>query len=94
MRIKIQKSKLLELLQRAYAFVPAKSSLMILSNIKISYNNGKLEVAATDLDHSIRVFDQLDGEGSFEITVNARKVYDIVREIHEGLITITKDENV
>jgi DNA polymerase III subunit beta len=94
MRIKIEKSKLFDLLQKVYAFVPAKSSLQILSNIKFLFNNGKLEIAATDLDHSIRVFTMIDGEGSFEITVNARKVYDIIREIHDGIITITKDENV
>lgn len=94
MECKIMKADLYELIQKAYPVVPLKSSLQILSNLKISFSEGKIEISATDLDHSIVVFNQAISNGSKEITVNAKKLFEIVRELPEGDVFLDVDENI
>jgi DNA polymerase-3 subunit beta len=91
MSVSIQKKDLLDAMQKAFPVVPAKSSLMILSNFRISYADSILEVFATDADHSLRVTAGASGAGTLDITVNARKVFEIVRELPEGDVTLDVD---
>ena len=94
MSISIQKKDLFDLMQKAFPIIPAKSSLQILSNFKLSFTGFHLEISATDLDHSIRVVGNATGEGPFDVTVNARKAFEIVRELPDGSINLDIDENV
>ncbi len=91
----IDKSDLLEIIQNTYPFIPTKSSLQIVFNFKINLTPEFIEVVATDLDHYIVVKKGIkSGEGSHEITVNARKLYDIIKELHSGEVSLDVDENV
>jgi len=53
-----------------------------------------MQVIATDLDHSVRLTGPVSGDAEFEVTVNARKIFEIARELPEGDISIDVDENV
>lgn len=90
----IEKKVLYELLQIVFPVVPAKSSLQILSNLKFTLSDDKIEIIATDLDHSIKVIAPIVGEGRHEITVNARKLFEIVRELQDGEIKLSFDDQV
>ena len=94
MAISIQKKDLFDLMQKAYPIIPTKSSLQILSNFKLSFTGFHLEISATDLDHSMRVLGNASGDGPFDITVNAKKVFEIVRELPDCLINLDIDETV
>jgi DNA polymerase III subunit beta len=94
MAISIQKKDFFDLLQKAFPLIPLKSSLQILSNFKFSFSGSLFEVSATDLDHSMKVVAAASGNEPFDITVNARKVFEIVRELPEGLVNLSIDENV
>lgn len=94
MSLSISKQVLFDMLQKAFPIIPLKSSLQILSNFKITYQKGLLEITATDLDQSIRVSADVKGSGSFDITANARKVFEIIRELPEGEVRIDVEENV
>lgn len=94
MSITILKKDLYDLMQKAFPIIPSKSSLQILSNFRLSFTGSKLEVSATDLDHSMKVTSDASGNGPFDITVNARKAFDIVRELPEGNVTLDIDETV
>ena len=94
MSLSINKKELFELLQKSYPIIPLKSSLQILSNFKLSFFNSTLEVSSTDLDHFLRVFSSASGNGDFEITVNARKFFEIVRELPDGDVILDLSENV
>lgn len=94
MSISIQKKDLFDLLQKAFPIIPAKSSLQILTNFKLTYTVFNLEVSATDLDHSMRVISSASGTGPFDVTVNGRKAFEIVRELPDGNVTLSLDENV
>jgi DNA polymerase III subunit beta len=91
MSINVQKKDLLEAMQKAYPIVPSKSSLMILCNFRISYADSILEISATDVDHSLRVSVGASGEDTIDIAVNAKKIFDIVRELPDGLVTVDVD---
>jgi len=91
MSINVQKKDLLEAMQKAYPIVPSKSSLMILCNFRISYADSILEILATDVDHSLRVTVGASGDGEIDIAVNAKKIFDVVRELPEGLVTVDVD---
>jgi DNA polymerase III subunit beta len=90
----ISKNKLYELIQKTYPIIPVKTSLQILSNFKLSFSEKKIIITATDLDHSILASSEAETEGEAEITVNARKLLEIVRELPDGDIKLSIDENV
>jgi DNA polymerase-3 subunit beta len=95
MAFSITNQSFFDILQKVYPIIPLKSSLQILSNFKISYHNGLLEITATDLDQSIRIITKVSGDNEpFDITANARKLFEIVRELPEGLVTISVENNI
>ncbi|HAJ80039.1 MAG TPA: DNA polymerase III subunit beta [Fibrobacteres bacterium] len=94
MECKINKNELYELIQKTYPVVPIKSSMASLSNLKLTFGNGKIEISATDLDHSIIASFPVSCEENMEITVNAKKIFEIVRELPDGEILLDIDENV
>ena len=89
MAFSITQHSLFDILQKLFPIIPLKSSLQILSNFKISYHNNLLEIAATDLDQSMKIISSVSGDNdSFDITANARKLFEIVRELPEGLASV------
>jgi DNA polymerase-3 subunit beta len=90
----ISKNKLYDLIQKTYPIIPVKTSLQILSNFKISIFSSKISITATDLDHSIIASAEASSDGEAEITVNARKFLEIVRELPESDVHLGIDEKV
>lgn len=94
MAVTIQKKDLNDLLQKAFPIIPAKTSLTMLMNFRITLVDSTLEVWATDLDHSMRLKAPAQGNAPFDIMINAKKISEIVRELPDGLIILNSDENV
>ena len=94
MSFKIKQPILLEGILKANPIVPSKSTLQILTNLKLQFSPEKLVITATDLDHFIRIELEIEGEGEHNITINSRKLLDIVRELSSDDITLSIDENV
>lgn len=88
MKFPIRKSDLLSVLQKVVNIVPARSTLQILSNIYVSINGNTLLVRATDLDLSISTSAEIKPAGkNREFIINAKKLFDIVKELPETDIT-------
>ncbi len=94
MSLTVDKKLFVDLQQKAFPIVPTKSSLQILSNFRLTSIDDSFELTATDLDHSIRLRCPVSGDRNLDVTVNARKVFEISRELHEGVLEINVDENV
>ncbi|MGA3050346.1 MAG: DNA polymerase III subunit beta [Chitinispirillaceae bacterium] len=95
MAFSISNQSFYDILQKVYPIIPLKSSLQILSNFKISYQNEQLEITATDLDQSIRIITNVSGDTEpFDVTANARRVFEIVRELPDGQVTVSVEDNV
>lgn len=81
MKFSISKSALQELLQVVVSAVPAKSTLPILSNVLIRAEKDGLTLVATDLDISIRTRGEASVSGTGAITIPAKRLGEIVREL-------------
>ena len=99
MKLQIEKGVLLLGLQRVQGIIDRRSTVPILSNIllegKVSTSesgHATLDIVATDLEIGMRGSypAQIHGEGA--IVVSGRKVYDIVRELPDGIIDISVED--
>ncbi|MDE3126551.1 MAG: DNA polymerase III subunit beta [Gemmatimonadota bacterium] len=81
MRLTISREKLQEGLAAVGATVPSKSTLPVLSNLLVEATDKGVALAATDLDIAVRTEVAADVEEKGGITVPAKKLIDIAREL-------------
>ncbi len=93
MEIKAQREDLLAALYYTQSIVERRNTMPILANVLIESQPKEIQVTATDLEVGVR--GKLDGEVSKEgmVTVNARKLYEIVREAPGETIQLKRMEN-
>jgi DNA polymerase-3 subunit beta len=89
MKFTITREQFQEGLQAVAASVPTKTTLPVLSNILLEATRDGVRLSGTDLDIAVStvVPAQVDQEGS--ITVPARKLAEIVRELPNASIRLT-----
>jgi DNA polymerase-3 subunit beta len=89
MKLTITREQLQEGLVAVAASVPAKTTLPILSNILLEATKDGIRLSGTDLDISVSttVSASVDQEGA--ITLPARKLVEIVRELPSAAIRLT-----
>jgi len=92
MKLKIKKEEFLKGLQRIQGVVEKKNTMPILSNMLLSAENGALEIIATDLEIGLRGRYAAEIERPGAVTVSAKKMYEIVRELPAEDIQIRVDE--
>ena len=92
MKLKIQRSELLSSLQRVQGVVEKRNTMPVLANILLEAKGKELTLFGTDLEIGIK--DALSADISEEggITVSARKLYEIIREVPEGSVRLTTTE--
>jgi DNA polymerase-3 subunit beta len=93
MELKIGRNELLNALQRCQGIIPARGTMPILSHVLLQADKGGIYFSATDLDVTIRSFTPAEVKKKGEITLLARKVFEIVRELPEAEIHITETDN-
>lgn len=81
MRLTISREKLQEALVAVSAAVPTKTTLPVLGNLLLETTERGLRISGTDLDISVSMEVAAEVEVSGGITVPARKLSDIVREL-------------
>lgn len=84
--VQSERNALLAAISNVVGVVERRQTLPILSNLLIERKGGKLTFLATDLE--LQVSTQLDVEAGgedFSITIAARKLFDIVRALPEGV---------
>lgn len=89
MKFSISKGALQELLHIVVSAVPAKSTLPILSNILIEADKEGLTFIATDLDISIRTRGEAEVAEPGKVTVPAKRMGEIVRELPDADVKVT-----
>ena len=93
MEIKAKRGDLLATLYWVQSIVERRNTMPILANALIDAQKGKIQLAATDLEVGVR--GEVDGEivkAGF-LTVNAKKLYEIVREIPNEQVQLKRLEN-
>jgi DNA polymerase-3 subunit beta len=93
MKLKIKKEEILKGLQRIQGVVEKKNTMPILSNMLFSADGKGVEIIATDLEIGLRGRYSADVEKPGAVTVSAKKMYEIVRELPADEIQIKVEEN-
>lgn len=95
MEIHVKKSTLQAELSRVQSVVEKKTALPILECVLMRVEAGnKIVIAASDTQTTMQVeclAEQVDEQGA--ICIPARRIFDIVRSLPEGILTITKESN-
>ncbi|MHB8481325.1 MAG: DNA polymerase III subunit beta [Nitrospiria bacterium] len=95
MKICIERRELLKGLQRVQGVVEKRNTMPILSNILLDAEKGDQTVSlfATDMEIAIQAAYPAEVIRKGKTTLSARKVYEIVKELSDGLITLHQQEN-
>lgn len=94
MKINIHKNILLLALSRVQSIVEKSSIMPITANALIMAKDRQLTVSATNLEIGmIAHYKDVTIEKEGTLSVNARKLFEIIRELPEETITITEKEN-
>ena len=93
MELKAKRENFLATLYWTQSIVERRNTMPILANVLIEAHKGSVTVSATDLEVGVK--SRLDGEVQQEgmVTVNAKKLYEIVREAPQEIIYLKRLEN-
>ncbi|MBI5344210.1 MAG: DNA polymerase III subunit beta [Deltaproteobacteria bacterium] len=96
MKFKIEKTAFIKTLQRIQGIVEKRNTMPVLSNVLMETTGNRLNTIATDLEVFIKDSIAADVEEQGAITVNARKLFEIVKELpsDKADISSTKDGNL
>jgi DNA polymerase-3 subunit beta len=93
MKIQIARDALTQELFKIQGVVNQKSTLAILSNALLVAKEGTLTIHATDLDVTISTSCPCEVEQEGEVTLQAKKLFDVVKGLRAAELTITTEEN-
>ncbi|MET0151419.1 MAG: DNA polymerase III subunit beta [Candidatus Binatia bacterium] len=93
MEFEIERAEFLEGLRLTQGVVERRNTLPILSNTLIEPIEGGVSILATDLDVGVRRSCKAKVKGSGAITVNARKIFELVKEMTGNAIRVRGTEN-
>jgi DNA polymerase-3 subunit beta len=97
MKLSITKSELLRGLGRIQSIVEKRNSMPILANVLIEApkkgKEAKLHLAATDLEVGVRSLHQANVNEPGGLTVSAKKLFEIIRELSDDKIELSATAN-
>lgn len=93
MEISISRQELLKELTATQSVVERKTTIPILSNFLLETDEDKLNITATDLDQSICTSCKAKVKKPGSCTIPARKLYDYIKLLPDGEISIKLMEN-
>ena len=94
MEFKINRNTFLDGIQKTLGIVEKKTTMPILNNVLLTTEHNKLKIIATDREISLISDYDAEVAEKGEITLSAKKLYEMVREIQGDVIYFTKNNNV
>ncbi len=93
MKLRIERDELLTGLQRVQGVVEKRNTMPILSNILLEARSDGVNIIATDLEIGMRGLYKAAVTQTGSVTLSARKLYEILKELREGEIELTVADN-
>lgn len=93
MFFKIEKEIFVKSLQKIQGIIEKRNTMPILSNVLINAENTGIEIIATDLEVTHKGNYEAKVEQTGKITINAKKIYEIIKEFPDQEIIFTTKEN-
>ena len=93
MELTVAKADLQKELQLCQGVVEKRSTIPILSNVLMKAADGKLQIAATDLD--VTILTSLDARITTPggVTIEAKRLFDVIRSLPDDDVHMTLQEN-
>jgi DNA polymerase-3 subunit beta len=88
MKFIIGKAEFLKTLQRVQGIVEKRNTMPILSNVLLEAGQGRVNILATDLEVFIKDSSGADVKDNGTVTVNARKLFEIVKELPDEIVDV------
>ncbi|MDF0651897.1 MAG: DNA polymerase III subunit beta [Nitrospira sp. LK265] len=93
MKVRIGRDELLTGLQRVQGVVEKRNTMPILSNILFDAKHDGIEIVATDLELGVRGLYKATVVETGGVTISARKLFEIVKEVPPGEVELTSNDN-
>lgn len=93
MKLKIEKKDLISLLSKTQNIVEKRNTMPVLVNVLFDAKKGSLKVFATDLEVSLTDETEAEVLEEGQLAINARNLFDIVKELQEGIINLATKKN-
>lgn len=93
MKFKANKNELLKLVSKAQNVIEKRNTMPILTNILLEATDNTLTLYATDLEVSVKATCPIVSEQTGKVVVGAKNIFDILKELPEGEISIKTSEN-
>jgi DNA polymerase-3 subunit beta len=93
MEFKITKDTFLKALQKVQGIIETRKTMPILSNVLIEAHMDKIDVTATDLEVGMKSSYNANVATEGKITVSAKKIYEIIKELPDADIYFSTREN-
>lgn len=93
MKVRIERDELLTGLQRVQGVVEKRNTMPILSNILLEAKQDGVEIVATDLEIGMRGLYKGTVLSPGGVTISARKLFEIVKELPPSDIELTATDN-
>ncbi len=95
MQITIEKSNLLEGVQRVQSVVDRKNTIPVLANILVEADaeNNTIKLVATNLEVGMSTILPVSETTEGSITIPTQKIFEILRELPDSPLSLTIDEN-
>lgn len=93
MEFRIDKDTFLKALQKVQGIVERRNTMPILSNVLIEASPERIHITATDLEVGMRSSYPTDVVREGKITVSAKKIYEIIKELSDEKIHFSTKEN-
>jgi len=93
MQFTIEREVFLKALARVQGIVEKRNTIPILSNVLIEARDNEVELTATDLEVGMRATYPASTTKSGKVTVSAKKLYEIIKELPEGEVSLSAKEN-
>lgn len=93
MKFTVAKDTFLEALQKVQNVVEKKNTVQILSNVLLASDKEALSLTATDLEVGINVSIPVDKGVEGKVAVSAKNLLEIVKELPNKPVTVSKKDN-
>jgi DNA polymerase III subunit beta len=92
MEFHIQRNTLLAGMRKTLGIVEKKTTMPILNNVLLRARSNKITIIATDIEITLISHYAAEVLSEGEVTVSAKKLYEMMREIPDGLVTVKKND--
>ncbi|PKM09206.1 MAG: DNA polymerase III subunit beta, partial [Gammaproteobacteria bacterium HGW-Gammaproteobacteria-7] len=84
MRLSLQREVFLKPLQQVVNVVERRQTLPVLANLLVNVSAGRMSLTASDMEVEMIAHCAVDDSEDGEVTIPARKLFDLVRALPDG----------